>query len=259
MKRHVQYPGIRKWSGDDLIELQSEGLLVTDKFFSQYGNCVITGCEVSENGISSGLVSIGGMIMPFEAVTGIEVFPVYLVKDEKHVQREYADDVVRDIVVEYYAKKVQEKPAGEYIEVAADGVPRFFDSLQTTWLTEILNKLKELAKTDDDIWKAIKVLQEFDVKAGDRLTKLEKKMVSFLDHKPTVTDDGYDIGVEVWTTAENGAKTFWKCHDNTKGAAVWKPSGEGGGGGGSYGGAVYLTGQTNFSKASILIKQGYLS
>lgn len=83
-------------------------------------------------------------------------------------------------------------------------------------------------------------------------------MPSLLDHSPTVDDDNFDIGVEVWTVAANGAKTFWKCHDNAKGAAVWKPSGEGGGGSGSYGGAVYLTGQTDFSKASILIKNGYL-
>lgn len=96
-----------------------------------------------------------------------------------------------------------------------------------------------------------------DTVMGDRLQKLEKKMPSFLDHSPTVDDDNFDIGVEVWTVAANGAKTFWKCHDNAKGAAVWKRSGEGSGSG-SYGGAVYLTGQTDFSKASILIKQGYL-
>ena len=37
MKRHVQFPGIRKWSGDDLMELQGEGLSIADRFFSQYG------------------------------------------------------------------------------------------------------------------------------------------------------------------------------------------------------------------------------
>ena len=87
-------------------------------------------------------------------------------------------------------------------------MPRFSIAYKTTWLTEILNRLKELAETDDAIWKAIKALQEFDVKAGNRLTKLEKKMPSFLDHKPTVTDDGYDIGVEVWTTARMERKHF---------------------------------------------------
>lgn len=82
MKRHVQFPGIRKWSGDDLMELQGEGLSIADRFFSQYGNCVICGCSVSEGEISAGLVAIGGIVMPFEGVSGIEVFPVYLVKDE---------------------------------------------------------------------------------------------------------------------------------------------------------------------------------
>lgn len=257
MKRHVQFPGIRKWSGDDLMELQGEGLSIADRFFSQYGNCVICGCTVSGGNISAGLVTIGGLVMPFEAVTGIEVFPVYLVKDEKHIQREYADDVVRDIAVEYYAKKVQEKPAGDYIEITETGTHTFFDMIKSTWLTGILSQLKDLEKKDKDISEAIELIQSGDKETVARLVKLEKKMPSSLDHLPTVDDDNFDIGVEVWTVAAGGAKTFWKCHDNTKGAAVWKPSGEGGSGG-SYGGAVYLTGQTDFSKASILIKNGYL-
>ncbi|MEG1903710.1 MAG: hypothetical protein RR212_04885 [Bacteroidales bacterium] len=258
MKRHVQFPGIRKWSGDDLMELQGEGLSIADRFFSQYGNCVICGCTVSDGDISAGLVAIGGLVMPFEAATGIEVFPVYLIKAEKHVQREYADDVVRDIAVEYYAKKVQEKPTGDYIEITATGAPVFFDMIKSTWLTGILDQLTDLKNKDKDISDAIELIKTGDTATGDRLVKLEKKMPSLLDHSPTVDDDNFDIGVEVWTVAANGAKTFWKCHDNAKGAAVWKPSGEGGGGSGSYGGAVYLTGQTDFSKASILIKNGYL-
>ena len=258
MKRHVQFPGIRKWSGDDLMELQGEGLSIADRFFSQYGNCVICGCTVSDGDISAGLVAIGGLVMPFEAATGIEVFPVYLVKDEKHVQREYADDVVRDIAVEYYAKKVQEKPTGDYIEITATGAPVFFDMIKSTWLTGILDQLTDLKNKDKDISDAIELIKTGDTATGDRLVKLEKKMPSLLDHSPTVDDDNFDIGVEVWTVAANGAKTCWKCHDNATGAAVWKPSGEGGGGSGSYGGAVYLTGQTDFSKASRLIKNGYL-
>lgn len=219
MKRHVQYPGLRKWSGNDLMELQGEGLSIADKFLSQYGNCVITGCEISGGDLLPGLVSIGGMVMPFTGIAGIEAFPVYLVKDERHIQREYADDVVRDIAVEYFARAVQERPDGEHIEISEGHIPRFFD----------------------------------------RITRLERKMPSFLDHEPNASDDGYDIGVEVWTVNDIGTKTFWRCHDNTRGAAVWRPSGEGGSGGANYGGAVYLAGQTDFSKASILIKEGYLS
>ncbi len=260
MKRHVQYPGVRKWSGNDLLELQSEGLSVADKFFSQYGDCIICGCQVTDgSGITAGLASIDGMVLPLAAIEQVEVFPVYLVKAEEHFQREYADDVVRDIAVKSYAKAVQAKPeSGGYIEITEEGAATFFDKLQAAWLADILKKLTELKNTDKSLNDAITLLKQEDVAAGKRITALEKKMPSYLDHIPTVDDDGYGIGVEVWTVDEYGNKTFWKCHDNTEGAAVWKRTGEGSGGGGSYGGAVYLTGQTDFSKATIIIKEGYL-
>lgn len=258
MKRHVQYPGVRKWSGNDLLELQSEGLSIADGFFSQYGDCVICGCQVSENGIASGLVCIDGMVLPL-ADTEVEVFPVYLIKDEEHIQREYADDHVRDIAVRYFAKTVQVKPEDKgYIEITDKVTATFFDKLQATWLENIMKQLEALKKADKTLSEAIELLKKEDEKAGERISALEKKMPSYLDHVPTVDDDGYGIGVEVWTVDDYGNKIFWKCHDNTEGKAVWKRTGEGSGGGGSYGGAVYLTGQTDFRKASIIIKEGYL-
>ena len=260
MKRHVQYPGVRKWSGNDLLELQGEGLSISDQFFSQYGDCIICGCRVEGNSIAAGLVSIGGMTLPLDAIETVEVFPVYLVEAEEHFQREYADDVVRDIAVRHYAKAVQAKPeSGSYIEITADGAATFFDKLQASWLSDILKQLEALKKADKTLGEAIELLKEADTEAAKRITALEKKMPSYLDHIPTVNDDGYDIGVEVWTVDEYGNRTFWKCHDNTEGKAVWKRTGEGsGGGGGAHSGAVYLTGQTDFTKACVIIKEGYL-
>ena len=145
MKRHVQEPGVRKWSGNDLLELQGEGLAVADGFFSQYGNCVICGCQVKENSIAAGLVSIGGMVLPLQAVETVEVFPVYLVKAEEHIQREYADDVVRDIAVKYFAKVVQVKPEdGDCVEIQEAGAATFFDKVNAVWLTNILKQLEDL-------------------------------------------------------------------------------------------------------------------
>ena len=116
-----------------------------------------------------------------------------------------------------------------------------------------------MKKADKTLGEAIELLKEADTEAAKRITAVEKKMPSFLDHIPTENDDGYDIGVEVWTVDEYGNKTFWKCHDNTEGKAVWKRTGEGsGGGGGAHSGAVYLTGQTDFTKACVIIKEGYL-
>lgn len=193
MKRQVQYPGVRKWSGDDLLELQGESLIIADKFFSQFGDCVITGCAVNGDCISGGLVSISGMVMSFAGIEGVEVFPLYLVKDEEHFQREYADEVVRNIAVKYFAKAVYEKPANDFIECTAEGAPLFFDNIKPGWVNESLiniqNQLKDLAEADADIQAAIELLlqicnelQEFDVSTGKRLTRIE----SLLIYTPTL-------------------------------------------------------------------------
>jgi len=54
MREYIQDPGIKRWYGDDLVKLQSEVLEPLQGFFSQYGNCVISGCEVIDTGIVGG-------------------------------------------------------------------------------------------------------------------------------------------------------------------------------------------------------------
>ena len=127
MKRHVQLPGIRKWSGDDLLELQGESLKVLDDFFSRKGNCVICGCEVTDKNISAGLVTIDNIVMPFKGGS-TEVFPVYLVSTCTDVTREYLDNIVRDIAKQYEAGLSTQKPSVGYIEIKPDSVPTFFDA-----------------------------------------------------------------------------------------------------------------------------------
>lgn len=131
MKRQVQLPGVKKWSGGDLLDLQNEPLKVVDEFFSQWGDCVICGCEVTEQAIGAGLVSIGGYTLPL-AASEITVFPAYLVADTEHIQREYADGVVRDIALRRFAKIVYSEPAAgtAFIEVTANGAPGFFDGIK---------------------------------------------------------------------------------------------------------------------------------
>lgn len=255
MKRHVQYPGVRKWSGDDLLELQGEGLSIADSFFSQYGNCVICGCSVFDGNISAGLVTIGGIVMSFEAVTGVEVFPVYLVKDEKHIQREYADDVVRDIAIEYYAKMVQQKPnGGQFVEISKDSTTTFFDGISPKWRLDIMARLKELANTDKLIQKAIPTkLSQLEndnntvrdasyVHTDNNYTSAEKarlarfNFVPTLDHEPgdndlTFTDkEGLhsflvgDMARVLDTKTEE--YVFWQLYDITSNRkALWKKVG----------------------------------
>ncbi len=44
--QHVQDYGVRKWAGDDLIELQSEPLSALQALVAPYAPCILTGCEL---------------------------------------------------------------------------------------------------------------------------------------------------------------------------------------------------------------------
>lgn len=293
MKRHVQEPGVRKWSGDDLLELQGEPLAVLDQFFGQYGDMVIKGCEIDQEAgtVSAGLVAISGKdaegkdaykVCPFRGATGVKVFPCYLALKYTEFTRDYDDTVVRPIAYQYEAELLTVKPTDRpYLDLSVGGRVQFLDVIQDAlhrfvsdddrkkWdakataghthaiaTEKIAGFMGVLDRKKTDKLGAIEDYAAGDTVAG-KVGVLEKKMPGLIDHDPGPTDYNYYVGSEVWTVREDGSKRFWRCHDNTKDAAIWKPSGEGGGG--SYGGAVYLTGQTNFSKASILIKEGYLS
>lgn len=293
MKRHVQETGVRKWSGNDLLDLQNEPLRVLDEYFGQWGDCVICGCAVSENTIGAGLVSVGGLTLPFDG-TEVATWPAYLVADVEHVQREYADDVVRDIALRRFAKAVYTEPeeGTAFVEVTAEGAVRFSDRMQAAWLTALQSSVASLQGTDRthtqqiaDLLRQVLTLTETTGQHGSqigtlqsadrilaqsieglasenraeerRIGALEDKSPRAIDHVPGVTDDGYAIGQEVWLENPDGTKTFYKCHSNAPGAAVWRESGEGSGGG-AHSGAVFLAGASTTQFATILINQGLI-
>lgn len=224
MKRHVQYQGIRKWSGDDLLELQSEPLRVLDNFFAQWGNCVICGCVPSDNAISAGLVSIGGLTLPL-AASAVASWPIYLVAAETHIQRDYADDVVRDIAVSRYAKIQTSQPSGSvsFLTIERNGNHGFLENMHAAWLTTLLQNVVTLQGDSSRHNGQISTLQEADTAKGRRITALEDVRTVEIDHVPTQYDDNYAIGQEVWHLGANG-KTFYRCYDNSPGFAVWHES-----------------------------------
>lgn len=143
MKRHVQQPGVRQWAGEDLIELQSEPLKALDGFFSEYGSCIIQGCQVTDNGngtydISAGLLALAGTdvngsstfkIVPFSGVTDVP-FPVYFKLAYSIVERSYLDGQVKPIAYNYRAEVSTVQPEGECLELSEDNVIRFVDVIQ---------------------------------------------------------------------------------------------------------------------------------
>lgn len=139
MKRHVQHLGIRKWSGSDLIELQQETLRVLDGFLAEYGAAILSGCEITENTISPGLVALAGtnaenksvnMVVPFSGAQA-EGFPVWLTLSYTAVEREYDDTVIKPIAYQYEAVLNDTKPLDRpCLEMNETGNVRFWDAIQ---------------------------------------------------------------------------------------------------------------------------------
>ena len=144
MKRHVQTPGIRQWAGEDLIELQSEPLKALDGFFSQYGPCIIQGCQVTYNSnntyaIAPGLVALSGTdadgkdtfkVVPFSGVSEVPL-PVYLTLAYSVVERAYQDGKVKPIAYNYRAEVTTVEPENSsFLELSEDNIIRFVDVIQ---------------------------------------------------------------------------------------------------------------------------------
>ena len=142
MRRHVQEPGVRKWSGTDLIELENEPLEAIDRFFSKYGSLVIEGCEVNEaaKSVSKGLVGLYGKspegeniyhVCRFKGATNVSRFPVYLALKHTGILRQYEDQVSRLIAYEYEAELLYDKPSDrQYIQLGVDVKNQFTDRIQ---------------------------------------------------------------------------------------------------------------------------------
>ena len=135
MKRHVQYTGVRRWAGDDLVELQSEVFKVLDTFFALYGNIIISGCEVVGDVIKPGIVGLRGLdsennevfkVVPFAGRNQGDTFPVYLKLDYETVQREYGDGQIKPVAYNYFATLSNTVPENEnYITLNRTGNKRF--------------------------------------------------------------------------------------------------------------------------------------
>lgn len=141
MLRHSQVTGGRKWVGNDLVELQSVGLDVMDNFFKTYKSCVISGCEVSGSNVARGYVAfvwqesgeIKSCIAEFPGVTGVSIFPFYLILSKVPVTRAYETGGNKTIGTQYVASMSLTLPTGvPYVTIAATGATvTFRDALQS--------------------------------------------------------------------------------------------------------------------------------
>lgn len=140
MKRHVQQTGLRKWYGDDLIELQNEPLKALEGFLKAYSSCVLSGCEVIDNTIKPGLILFvweeqntrHSKIVEFEGAQNITSFPQYLYLSQEIINREYQDGHVKPVAIRYYAEITNNIPAFPFVRIFNTGPEQTFrDVLQT--------------------------------------------------------------------------------------------------------------------------------
>ncbi|MDE6694490.1 MAG: hypothetical protein K2J57_01505, partial [Bacteroidales bacterium] len=143
MKEHVQEYGVRRWAGDDLVELQGEPLEAIQKMVEPYAPCIIQGCEVNaaEKRIGSGMVALweldennqkkGVKIARFAGCV-TEKFPVYLSLKCTPEERVYVDGKNKPIAHNYTAQEttVENDVKDRFpLKITEDGGPCLPESL----------------------------------------------------------------------------------------------------------------------------------
>lgn len=143
MKRQTQTTGIRYWFGGAMLDLQAEPLKVLDGFFTQYGNFVISGCEVTsaaggKYNISEGLVALQGndpegepvnIVVPFAGLSET-VLPVYLTLGCEVLCETYADGALKPVAYDYKAVSSNVQPQASHLAITSTSVVRFVDVVQ---------------------------------------------------------------------------------------------------------------------------------
>lgn len=157
MKRHTQKQGVRRWAGDDLVELQSEALRAIDSIFDDYAPCVISGCRVVDNGsdkydISPGMVALQGvdahganatMVVPFAGAKGVNL-PLYLIMGHTVDNRIYGDGSLKPVSYSYTAESSALKPSVPYLTVSATDTPRLTNLTQKEAMEELKTKVDKI-------------------------------------------------------------------------------------------------------------------
>jgi hypothetical protein len=139
MREFIQVAGVRRWHGDELIALQTETLLPLQKFFGEFGNCVLSGGKVIWNSPNFTLEETvfvckhadGFKIAKIAPVNfGVSpIYPMYLSITKNVVNKVYDDLNVKLAENNYSATISNVQPgAGLFITIPnGNGVARWQD------------------------------------------------------------------------------------------------------------------------------------
>ncbi|WP_297096359.1 hypothetical protein [uncultured Draconibacterium sp.] len=201
MKRQVQSPGVRKWFGDDWINIQDEILAVLEGFFGDYEQqFILTGCEVNGSDIGAGIVGLidgnGFHLCRFAGAQGV-AWPVYFHPEKVIENREYLDLEAKP-VTETWQVATNNADGGGYFQLKQDGTSaRFADAIQTSTRQFVTDA--EKASYAGQASAAIATLRDGVAEQYNTLAKIAAAML--LADSPTFT------GVPTAPTAAQGTNT----------------------------------------------------
>jgi len=121
---------------------------------------VISGCQVSGNSISAGIVGLNGAdgykVCRFGGANNVSVYPVYLYQEKTEIKDQYDTGEVKAVQYVYEAKITNSLPVGDYVRLEANGTKKMFrDAMQSAayrLVTDVMintwNGIEGRAKTD---------------------------------------------------------------------------------------------------------------
>lgn len=191
--------GVRRWAGNDLIELQQQPLQAIDAFFAQYGSCILKGCEVIPGAsdhtydITPGFVALAGTdqdnnetfrVVPFAGIEGITL-PVYLTLAHSVIERPYTDGKVKPIAYDFRATASSILPEDvPYLEITVTGGRQFVDAIRLT------EKLDQTGNGRDVTVTFAQAGQRENVSSGEKLSVLWGKVCRWFTDLKAVAFSG---------------------------------------------------------------------
>ncbi len=230
MKEHFQDFGVRKWAGDDLIELQAEPLAALQGLVAPYAPCILQGCEmtpetdgagVTRYKVSAGLAALKGedasgnacvkIVRVAEETKLAETVYLYLACESK--SRTYADGKNKVITYEYKGKFSNQPVEGALKISKDDGGPRLVDKLG---ITQKLNAVDGNAR--DVVVTFAESSSEGnrpELKSGSRLGLLLQQIRQWFDELKDLKalafkDNVAEIDLEAALSGKVNAKLDWE-------------------------------------------------
>lgn len=222
MKEQVQQTGVRKWFGDDWLDIQNELMDIIEGHLGGFGKqFIVSGCKVAANTVTAGIVALntteGFKLCRFEGASGV-LFPAYFKPQVVEDYRLYLDGDVKPATKTYNAVLSSTNSEG-YLELKENNT--------TDQFVDIIQDSKHRFVTDDQIegWNGAVESALSTIRGGiiTSLNTLEKLRVHLQEKINNIDTGNFDVN-EIYATIRGGIEpdlnTLKKLHESITGPYV---------------------------------------